>query len=64
MLAGLMGHGGIGPKARYSLFERFWSFFEITRPFLLLMADISRTNRTLTIPPRQLNEQSLPGSRM
>jgi protoheme IX farnesyltransferase len=33
-----MGHGGIGPKARYSLFERFWSFFEITRPFLLLMA--------------------------
>jgi protoheme IX farnesyltransferase len=38
LLKGLMGHGGISLKKEYSLFERMFSFFEITRPFLLTMA--------------------------
>lgn len=38
MLKGLMGHGGMSLKGRYTLVERLFSYFEITRPFLLLMA--------------------------
>ncbi len=38
LLKGLMGHGGIGRKEKYSFFERVFSYFEITRPFLLTMA--------------------------
>ncbi len=38
LLKGLMGHGGISLKKDYSFFERMFSFFEITRPFLLTMA--------------------------
>jgi len=38
LLKGLMGHGGIARKEKYSFFERVFSYFEITRPFLLTMA--------------------------
>jgi protoheme IX farnesyltransferase len=38
LVKGLMGHGGIPLKRRYSLIERIYSYLEITRPFLLLMA--------------------------
>jgi|GEM_PF-1338009 len=38
LLKGLMGHGGIPLKERYSMIERVYSYLEITRPFLLLMA--------------------------
>ena len=38
LLKGLMGHGGISLKKKYSMLERVYSYFEITRPFLLMMA--------------------------
>lgn len=38
LLRGMMGHGGISRKRRYTFFERVFSYFEITRPFLLAMA--------------------------
>jgi heme O synthase-like polyprenyltransferase len=38
LVRGMMGHGGIRFKNRYSVFEQIYSYIEITRPFLLLMA--------------------------